>query len=85
MLDTKSDYSLNKSDTDAIVCRSADGVHIRLTRENLTVKKNFRNGKTDLIRITMPRKKRDTFSVIIPCLWMACLKSPSPSSRWRKC
>lgn len=34
MFDTKSDYSLNKNDPDAIVCRSVDGVHIRLTREN---------------------------------------------------
>ena len=32
MFDTKNDYSLNKNDPNAIVCRSIDGVHIRLTR-----------------------------------------------------
>ena len=31
MFDTKNDYSLNKNDPDAIVCRSVDGIHIRLT------------------------------------------------------
>lgn len=41
MFDTKSDYSLNKSDPEAIVCRSADGVHIRLTRENFDSDEEF--------------------------------------------
>ena len=41
MFDTKSDYSLNKNDPDAIVCRSADGVHIRLTREDFTGEEEF--------------------------------------------
>ena len=41
MFDTKSDYSLNKSDPDAIVCKSADGVHIRLTRENFDSEEEF--------------------------------------------
>lgn len=41
MFDTKSDYSLNKSDPDAIVCRSADGVHIRLTREDFDSEEEF--------------------------------------------
>ena len=41
MFDTKSDYSLNKNDPDAIVCRSADSVHIRLTRENFDSEEEF--------------------------------------------
>ena len=41
MFDTKSDYSLNKNDPDAIVCRSADGVHIRLTREDFDSEEEF--------------------------------------------
>ena len=41
MFDAKNDYSLNKSDPDAIVCRSADGVHIRLTREDFDSEEEF--------------------------------------------
>ena len=41
MFDTKSDYSLNKNDQDAIVCRSADGVHIRLTRKDFASEEEF--------------------------------------------
>ena len=41
MFDTKSDYSLNKNDPDAIVCRSAGGVHIRLTREDFDSEEEF--------------------------------------------
>ena len=32
MFNTQSDYALNKLDKEAIVCPSATGVHIRLTR-----------------------------------------------------
>lgn len=45
MFDTKSDYSLNKSDPDAIVCRSADGAHIRLTREDFDSEEEFMRWK----------------------------------------
>ena len=41
MFDAKSDYSLNKNDPNAIVCRSADGVHIRLTREDFDCEEEF--------------------------------------------
>ena len=41
MFDTKSDYSLNKSDPDAIVYRSIDGVHIRLTRKDFDSEEEF--------------------------------------------
>ena len=41
MFDTKSDYSLNKNDQDAIVCRSAEGVHIRLTRKDFDSEEEF--------------------------------------------
>ena len=45
MFDTKSDYSLNKSDPDVIICRNADGVHIRLTREDFDSEKEFQKWK----------------------------------------
>lgn len=41
MFDAKNDYSLNKSVPDAIVCRSADGVHIRLTRKDFDSEEEF--------------------------------------------
>ena len=41
MFDTKSDYALNKLDKDAIVCPSATGVHIRLTREDFASEDEF--------------------------------------------
>ena len=41
MFDAKNDYSLNKSDPDAIVYRSSDGVHIRLTREEFGSEEEF--------------------------------------------
>lgn len=41
MFDSKSDYALNKRDPDAIVCRSATGEHIRLTREDFTSDEEF--------------------------------------------
>ncbi len=41
MFDKKSDYALNKRDPDAIVCKSASGVHIRLTREDFASKEEF--------------------------------------------
>ena len=45
MFDTKSDYSLNKNDPSANVCRSADGVHIRLTREDFASEEEFQKWK----------------------------------------
>ena len=45
MFDSKSDYSLNKNNPDAIVCRSADGVHIRLTREDFDSEEEFQKWK----------------------------------------
>ena len=45
MFDAKNDYSLNKSDPDAIVCRSADGIHIRLTREDFASEEEFSRWK----------------------------------------
>ena len=41
MFDKKSDYALNKRDPDAIVCKSASGVHIRLTREDFASEEEF--------------------------------------------
>ena len=45
MFDAKNDYSLNKSDPNAIVCRSADGIHIRLTREDFDSEEEFLHWK----------------------------------------
>ena len=42
MFDSKSDYALNKLDPEAIVCPSATGVHIRLTREDFASDEEFR-------------------------------------------
>ena len=41
MFDKKSDYALNKLDPDAIVYKSASGVHIRLTREDFASEEEF--------------------------------------------
>ena len=41
MFDPKSDYALNKLDPEAIVCPSATGVHIRLTREDFASEEEF--------------------------------------------
>ena len=41
MFDKKSDYALNKRDPDAIVCKGASGVHIRLTREDFASEEEF--------------------------------------------
>ena len=41
MFNPKSDYALNKLDKDAIVCPSATGIHIRLTRENFVSEDEF--------------------------------------------
>lgn len=45
MFDSKSDYALNKLDPDAIVCRSATGEHIRLTREDFASDEEFSRWK----------------------------------------
>lgn len=41
MFDRKSDYALNKQDREAIVCKSATGVHIRLTRLDFATPEEF--------------------------------------------
>lgn len=46
MLDTHSDYALNKIDKTAIVCPSATGEHIRLTREDFSSDEEFLHWKT---------------------------------------
>ena len=46
MFDFKNDYSLNKNDPDAIVCRSVDGVHIRLTRKDFASEEEFLRWKS---------------------------------------
>lgn len=45
MFDTKSDFALNKLDREAIVCKSATGVHIRLTREDFAGDEEFESWK----------------------------------------
>ena len=41
MFDRKSDYALNKLNPNAIVCKSATSVHIRLTREDFASEEEF--------------------------------------------
>lgn len=41
MFDTKNDYSLNRNDPAAIVCRSVDGIHIRLTCKDFDSQEEF--------------------------------------------
>ena len=45
MFDTKSDFALNKLDREAIVCKSATGVHIRLTRADFAGDEEFESWK----------------------------------------
>ncbi len=46
MFDTKSDYALNKRGKSAIVCSSATGAHIRLTREDFASEEAFKRWKS---------------------------------------
>lgn len=41
MYDSKNDFALNKLDPEAIVCRSATGVHTRLTRADFACEEEF--------------------------------------------
>lgn len=41
MFDSRSDYALNKTDPEAIVCKSAAGAHIRLTQEDFSTEEEF--------------------------------------------
>lgn len=41
MFDRKSDYSLNKQDPEAIVCKSVTDIHIRLTRYDFSSPEEF--------------------------------------------
>lgn len=45
MFDRESDYSLNKQDPEAIVCKSSTGVHIRLTRLDFASPEEFEKWK----------------------------------------
>ena len=58
MFDRNSDYALNKKDPDAIVCKSATGIHIRLTRLDFSSQEEFENGNNGLTRTTTTRRKR---------------------------
>lgn len=45
MFDRNSDYALNKKDPYAIVCKSATGIHIRLTRADFSSAEEFEKWK----------------------------------------
>jgi len=45
MFDNTSDFALNKLDREAIVCKSATGLHIRLTREDFVSEEEFKHWK----------------------------------------
>ena len=65
MFNPKSEYALNKLDQDAIVCPSATGIHIRLTREDFDTEEEFRFWKDFLTAITVTRKPLDEAITII--------------------
>lgn len=46
MFDTKSDYALNKRDREALVCKTASGAYVRLTREDFASPEEFLKWKT---------------------------------------
>lgn len=45
MFDNTSDFALNKLDREAIVCKSATGLHIRLTRADFASEAEFEHWK----------------------------------------
>lgn len=63
MLDTQSDYALNKIDKTAIVCPSVTGEHIRLTREDFSSEEEFLRWKgwsdDDYHKIELDGRKDD--------------------------
>lgn len=63
MLDTQSDYALNKRDKTAIVCPSVTGEHIRLTREDFASEEEFERWKVwsddDYHKIELAGRKDD--------------------------
>lgn len=79
MIDTHSDYALNKTDREAIVCPCACGEHIRLTRKDFSSDEEFDYWKAwsddNYHRIELDsRKDDDCFS------FEAQLETPTPSA-----
>ena len=79
MLDTHSDYALNKIDKEAIVCPCASGNHIRLTRKDFASDEEFNYWKAwsddDYRKIELGGRKDDD------CLsFEAQLDTPIPST-----
>lgn len=79
MLDTQSDYALNKIDKTAIVCPSVTGEHVRLTREDFSSEEEFLLWKgwsdDDYHKIELDGRKDDD------CLSFEAQKdTPSPSA-----
>ena len=67
MLDTHSDYALNKIDKEAIVCPCAGGDHIRLTRNDFASDEEFNYWKAwsddDYRKIELGGRKDDACSL----------------------
>ena len=79
MLDTHSDYALNKIDGEAIVCPCANGEHIRLTCEDFSSEEEFARWKAwsdeDYHKIELGGRKDDD------CLsFEAQRDTPTPST-----
>lgn len=68
MYDSKNDFALNKLDPKAIVCRSATGVHIRLTQTDFTSEEEFDRWKkwSDGDYYDTIRSGRDFYDNCIP-------------------
>ena len=89
MFDRNSDYALNKKDPDAIVCKSATGIHIRLTRADFSSAEEFekwkrwsdenyhaKNGNAGLMKTTTRLRKRITGTVTGQFRWKDWLNYP---------
>ena len=75
MFDRNSDYALNKKDPDAIVCKSATGIHIRLTRADFSSAEEFEKWKRWSDENYTPLRKRITGTVTGQFRW----------KDWRNC
>ena len=80
MFDRNSDYALNKKDPEAIVCKSATGVHIRLTRNDFSSEAQFEKWKHWSDEDYHAAERADIAMTTARSPWRAWLNSPSPYS-----
>ena len=66
MYNKKSDYAINKRNSDAIVYTDADENEIKLTRDDFEARKNFSAGKHGQMPSTSRPRKTDAAITITP-------------------